>query len=105
VSKTELVPIYYDGQDRSQPPAQALSREEIKRRRKAGELDGWYQCNGRLFVIYVPKVKLEDLEREIARGGFDSAWAIRASGETGMLGEFGMLVWQMNTPRRIDQEI
>jgi len=99
VSKTELVPLYYDGQNQSLPAAYFESRENIKKRRKAGELDGWYASNGRLFIIYVAQGAVaQEIEREMA--GFNEAWSVRQSGG-GPLGT-GMLVWQMNTPRTLE---
>ncbi len=70
MAKTDLVPAYYDGSDRSKPPVFVKSREEIKSQRRAGLLNGGYQENGDVFILYraqKPEKVLADIERWITR--------------------------------------
>lgn len=92
MSKTDLVPIYYDGQDRRTEPVFRKTHLQIKADRKAGLLDGWYQENGRIFVQYRPAgLRIDDLDTlSLASGsGFDTAWSIKQSGYA------GPLTWQL----------
>ena len=77
VSKDELVPIFNDGDDRSRAPLRLMSRDDIKHQRAMGDLNGQYQQNGSIFVLYrkVKVEKLSDVER----------WATRQSGYAGPL--------------------
>lgn len=83
MSKNVLVPGYYDGQDRSTDPVFFKSHQEIKALRKAGELDGWYQQNGGVFVIYRRVHEVD--ERTLAASSMRSAWGVFKSGYAGPL--------------------
>ena len=77
MSKTDLVPIYYDGDNRSRPPVYLKSRDDIKTQRRMGLLVGNYQDNGAVFVLYraTKPEKLSEVE----------VWAPRQSGYAGPL--------------------
>jgi hypothetical protein len=77
VAKTDLVPAYYDGADRSKSPIFLRSRDDIKAQRKAGLLEGSYQENGSVFILYRASrpVKLSEVE----------VWIPRQSGYAGPL--------------------
>jgi hypothetical protein len=85
VSKNDLVPTYFDGEDRSRPSSELKSRSEIKERRKAGLLHGGYVSNGAIFIIFRPfSAKPEaDRERLIASGNMSDAWIQMQSGYAG----------------------
>jgi hypothetical protein len=97
VSTNELVPAYYDGQDRSTAPVFLKTHREIKSLRKSGELDGWYQQNGAVFVIYRRAPEL-DVEKLIAAGSMRSAWGVFKSGYA------GPNVWQMRRERGLEAQ-
>jgi hypothetical protein len=92
VSKNDLVPGYYDGQDRSTSPVFLKTHAEIKLLRKSGRLDGWYQQNGTVFVIYRAHIEI-DPERLAAAGTMRDAWMTAQSGYA------GPLVWQLRGTR------
>ena len=95
VSKNDLVPTYYDGQDRTGPPSSLKLRSDIKEQRKSGSLHGWYASNGAIFVIYRPFSAKPEADREklIASGNMSDAWVLMQSGYA------GPLVLQMPTER------
>jgi hypothetical protein len=84
-----FVPCFYDGQDRRTTPVCLLERRDLKERRKSGTLDGWYQENGKVFVIYRPPKIAKSPEELSAGGGFSQAWQQKQSGYA------GPLVWQL----------
>lgn len=87
MSKDELVPAYYDGQDRSGPPACLKSRSEIKLQRKSGLLDGWYVSNGAAFIIFKSFAvqAARDYREIVAAGNMTDAWKQIQSGYAGPL--------------------
>jgi hypothetical protein len=89
VSQKSLVPLFFDGQDRTSVPFAIKSHAEIKSERRAGKLNGWYVDNGKTFVIYRPIPVFVDFLEIPAGSGFDQAWRIVPSG--------GMPVWQMRS--------
>jgi hypothetical protein len=85
VSKLDIIPAYFDGQDRSKPAVFLKTRDEIKAARKAGTLHGSYQDNGKVFILYrawsaTPE---PDQERLIAAGCMADAWKQIQSGYGG----------------------
>lgn len=93
MADSPLVPLYYDGQDRRTEPVALKTHADIRAERKQGLLNGWYQENGRLFVLYRPEpVDMDHLEM-VAGSGFDTAWGIKQSGWA------GPLVWQLKTQK------
>ena len=93
MSKHDLVPVFYDGQNRNGKPAYHETRENIKKQRKSGNLHGSYQQNGAIFILY-QRIAKEFNHLEFAAGhSFSSAWNIRQSGYA------GPLVWQMKSTR------
>jgi len=91
VSTNPLVPLFYDGQDRQTEPVALKSHQDIKAERKQGLLNGWYQENGRIFVLYRPKhIDINSLEM-VAGSGFSESWNIKQSGPA------GPLVWQLRS--------
>ncbi len=50
--KLDLIPLYYEGQNRATKPKFLKTRIEIKLERKAGLLNGSYQENGAIFIVY-----------------------------------------------------
>ena len=77
MSKSDLIPIYYDGDDRSRPPLRCVSRDDIKTQRRAGLLVGSYQENGTVFILYRAPRPEKKFEVEL--------WAPRQSGYAGPL--------------------
>ena len=95
MSTNPLVPLFYDGQDRQTEPVALKSHQDIKAERKQGLLNGWYQENGRIFVLYRPKhIDINSLEM-VAGSGFDSAWGIMQSGYA------GPNTWQLKTSKGV----
>lgn len=91
MAKEDLIPVYYEGQNRKSKPSFMETRERIKARRKSGELEGGYQENGAVFILY----KLNPLDLDTmdfpAGSGFAESWSIRQSGYG------GPLTWQLKT--------
>lgn len=94
MAKNDIVPVYYVGQNRKSKPAFSDTRENIKLRRKAGEFDGWYQENGKVFMLRklaFRDVNITDLLSLSAGASFSDSWSIRQSGYG------GPLIWQLRT--------
>jgi hypothetical protein len=91
VSKQDLVPVYYSNQNRNSAPAFVETRANLKLRRKSGNLNGGYQQNGTVFILYSMKTVEVDTLGLPAGSGFETAWGIKQSGYG------GPLVWQMKT--------
>ena len=87
MSTQRLVPAYYDGDDRTGTPVFLKSPQEIKSLRKSGNLEGWYQENGNVFVIYRRRVErsLQEIERAIIASTMRAAWVTKQSGYAGPL--------------------
>jgi hypothetical protein len=85
LSFNDLVPAYYDGADRSKPPAFFKTHQEIKQQRKDGLLHGWYADHSKIFVIYRPfsAKPVVDREKAIAAGCMADAWVQAQSGYAG----------------------
>lgn len=85
MSKHDLIPAFYDGQDRSKAPLFLKSRVEIKQQRKLGALNGSFQENGSVFIVYRAFSQMEDrdCERLIAAGCMADAWSQVQSGYGG----------------------
>lgn len=78
VSKNDLIPGYYDGDCRAAKPEFLKSREDIKAQRKSGSLQGSYQENGAVFIMY-RAVRPVDPSSDV------EMWVPRQSGYAGPL--------------------
>jgi hypothetical protein len=85
VSTNRLVPAFFDGDDRTGAPVFLKSPAEIKALRKSKALEGWYQENGNVFILYRRRTEQRDIERAIAASTMRTAWATKQSGYAGPL--------------------
>jgi hypothetical protein len=95
MSTDRLIPAYFDGEARKGEPVFLKTSAEIKALRKSGTVEGWYQENGTVFVIYRGRKErsLAQIERAIAASTMQTAWVTKQSGYA------GPLVMQMRTER------
>lgn len=81
----KLIPAFFDGDDRCGTPVFIKTTAEIKALRKAKALEGWYQENGNVFIVYRRRTEQRDIERAIAASSMRTAWTTKQSGYAGPL--------------------